>query len=221
MAKEKIIIFGTGDIAQIANYYFSIDSNYDVYAFTVDKDYINEPTYEGKPLVAFEDITTLYPPSEYKMFIALSYAKMNKVREQKYHEAKAKGYILASYISSKCTYLSQYACGDNCFIFEDNTIQPFVQIGNNVTLWSGNHIGHHSVIKDHNFVSSHVVISGHCTIESNCFLGVNSTLAHKVTIAKETLLGAGVVISKDTEEKRIYVPPRPTMLEKKSDEVTL
>lgn len=219
--KEKIIIFGTGDIAQIANYYFDIDSQYEVVAFTVDSAYIQQPEYEGKPLVAFETIVDTYPPEQYKMFIALSYAKMNRLREAKYNDAKAKGYTLVSYISSHCTYLSQFPCGDNCFIFEDNTIQPFVKIGNNVTLWSGNHIGHHSVIKDHNFVSSHVVISGHCIIESYCFLGVNSTLAHKVTIASETLLGAGAVISKSTEEGRIYVPPRTAMLEKKSSEVTL
>lgn len=221
MSKQKIVVFGTGDIAQIANYYFDIDSEYEVVAFTVDSAYIKESEYEGKPLVAFESIPDIYPPNEYKMFIALSYAKMNKVREAKYHEAKAKGYTLVSYVSSRCSYLSQYPCGDNCFIFEDNTVQPFVLIGNNVTLWSGNHIGHHSIIKDHNFVSSHVVISGHCVIESNCFLGVNSTLGHKVTVAKETLLGAGATISKDTEEKRIYVPARTVMLEKKSDEVTL
>ncbi len=221
MAKEQIIIFGTGDIAQIANYYFEIDSNYDVVAFTVDSAFLTQNEYEGKPLVAFESITDIYPPQHYKMFIALSYAKMNKLREGKYHEAKAKGYTLVSYVSSRCSYLSQFPCGDNCFIFEDNTIQPFVRIGNNVTLWSGNHIGHHSVIKDHNFVSSHVVISGHCTIESNCFLGVNSTLAHKVNIARETLLGSGAVIAKNTQEKGVYVPPRTVLLEKKSDEITL
>jgi sugar O-acyltransferase (sialic acid O-acetyltransferase NeuD family) len=221
MAKEKIVVFGYGDIAQIANYYFDIDSNYEVVAFTLDRAYIKEDTYEGKPLVAFEDIEALYPSAEYKMFIALSYAKMNKLRASKYTEAKQKGYTLVSYVSSHCTYLSQFPCGDNCFIFENNTIQPFVEIGNNVTLWSGNHIGHHSVIKDHNFVSSHVVISGHCTIERYCFLGVNSSLAHNVTIAEETLLGAGTVMSKNSEAGRIYVPARSVMLDKKSNEVTL
>lgn len=221
MAKEKLVIFGTGDIAQIANYYFEIDSNYQVVAFTVDKDYMTSDLYEGKPLVSFDDVIIKYPPSEYKMFIAVSYAKMNKFREARYHDAKSKGYTLVSYISSHCTYLSQYPCGDNCFIFEDNTIQPFVQIGNNVTLWSGNHIGHSTVIKDHNYVSSHVVISGHCVIESYCFLGVNSTVAHKVTIAKETLLGAGAYVAKNTIEKGVYVPPRSILLEKKSDEFSL
>ena len=221
MAKEKIIIFGTGDIAQIANYYFDIDSKYEVVAFTIDSAYIKQNEFEGKQVIAFENIATTHPPAEYKMFIALSYAKMNTVREAKYHEAKAKGYELVSYISSRCSYLSQFPCGDNCFIFEDNTIQPFVKIGSNVTLWSGNHIGHHSEIKDHNFVSSHVVISGHCVIESYCFLGVNSTLAHNVILAQKTLLGAGAVIAKNTEEGGIYVPPRTVKLEKKSDEITL
>ena len=213
----KIIIFGTGDIAQIANYYFKIDSENDVAAFTVDKKYIIGESFEDKPLVAFEDLKKSFPPSEFRMFIAMSYAKMNKVRQEKYFQAKEAGYELVSYISSRCSYLSQFPAGDNCFIFEDNTIQPFVKIGNNVTLWSGNHIGHHSEIHDHNFVSSHVVLSGHCIIESNCFLGVNSTIAHRVKIAKETLLGAGAVISKDTIEKGVYVPAKGTMLDKKSD----
>ena len=217
MNKQNIIIFGTGDIAQIANYYFDIDSNYQVVAFTVDKNYCNEATYEGKPLIAFEDLETIYPPNSYKLFIALSYAKMNKLREKKYYEAKAKGYELVSYISSKCSYLSQFKAGDNCFIFEDNTIQPFVKIGNNITLWSGNHIGHHSVIEDHNFISSHVVVSGHCHILSNCFIGVNSTLGHQVTVGKESLIGAGAIITKNTEEKSVYVPAKSVKLDKTSD----
>ncbi len=217
----KIILFGTGDIAQIANYYFETDSEHEVIAFTVNKEYLTEATFENKPLVAFEDIEKKYSPSEYKMFIALSYAQMNKVREEKYFEAKKKGYELVSYISSKCTYVSQFKHGDNCFIFEDNTIQPFVKLGSNITLWSGNHIGHHSVIEDHNFISSHVVISGHCKVQSNCFVGVNSTLAHNVTLAQETLVGAGAVISKSTSKGGIYVPPRTVKLDKTSDQVKL
>jgi sugar O-acyltransferase (sialic acid O-acetyltransferase NeuD family) len=217
----KIIIFGTGDIAQIVNYYFDIDSEHEVIAFTVDQAFITTNTFEGKPIVAFEEITNLYPPDDYKMFIALSYSNLNKIREAKYHEAKAKGYQLVSYVSSKCSYISQFQCGDNCLIFEDNTIQPFVKIGNNVTLWSGNHIGHHSVLHDHLFVSSHVVISGHCTISSNTFIGVNSTIGHQVTIGAGNIIGAGSIITKSTEYGDVYVPARSTKLEKKSNQIKL
>jgi sugar O-acyltransferase (sialic acid O-acetyltransferase NeuD family) len=221
MKKEQIIIFGKGDIAQIANYYFEIDSDYEVVAFTLDKEYCTENEYENKPLIPFDDLVKLYPPNKYKLFIALSYAQMNKLRELKYHEAKAKGYELVSYISSKCTYLSQFTTGDNCFIFENNTIQPFVKIADNVTLWSGNHIGHHSEIHSHNFISSHVVVSGHCTVESNCFIGVNATIGHQVQIAKETLVGAGCIITKNTEEKSVYVPAKSVKLDKTSDKFNL
>jgi len=217
----KLVIFGIGDIAQIAKYYFETDSEHEVVAFTVDKKYIDSTEFEGLPVIPFDEILVKYPPSEYKMFIALSYAKLNKVREEKYYEAKKMGYELVSYVSSKCSYLAQFKHGDNCFIFEDNTIQPFVQIGNNVTLWSGNHIGHHSVIHDHNFISSHVVVSGHCVINSNSFIGVNSTLGHKVELGKENIIGAGSIITKSTGFGEVYVPARSVKLDKSSSEVNL
>ncbi len=218
---KKLIIFGCGDIGQIAKYYFEIDSAYQPVCFTMDAAYIKEDTFEGLPVVPYEELLKLYPPAEHTIFIALSYSGMNKNRAAKYLDAKEKGYAIASYISSKCSYLSQYPAGENCFIFEDNTIQPFVRIGNNVTLWSGNHIGHHSIIEDHNFISSHVVISGHCHIESYCFLGVNSTIAHKVKIGSETLLGAGAIITKNTEFQSVYVPAKSAKLEKNSSHFKL
>lgn len=218
---EEIIIFGSGDIAQIANYYFKTDSHYKVVAFTVDREYIKDDEFEGLPVIPFDELPAKYPPSGFKMFIAVSYARLNKVRETKYHEAKKLGYSLVSYVSSKCSYLTPYQHGDNCFIFEDNTIQPFVQIGNNVTLWSGNHIGHHSVIEDHNFISSHVVVSGHCTIHSNCFIGVNSTIGHQVEIARENIIGAGSIITKSTGPGEVYVPAKSVKLDKPSSEIKL
>lgn len=218
---SKLIIFGTGDIAQIANYYFETDSEYEVCGFTVDSAYMNGDSFEGKPVINFEKIQGVYNPAEYYMFIATSYANLNKVREAKYHEAKGKGYKLATYVSSRCSYLSQFPCGDNCFIFEDNTVQPFAKIGNNVTLWSGNHIGHHSVIDNHNFISSHVVISGHCHIKSNCFLGVNATLHNNVTIEKQNIIAAGAIISKSTHENEVWVPARSMKIDKSSSEINL
>jgi sugar O-acyltransferase (sialic acid O-acetyltransferase NeuD family) len=208
MKTKKLIVFGTGDIAQLANYYFDIDSDYNVVAFTADKEYCNESTFENKPLIPFEEIVQQYSPLVHEIFIAISYAQMNKLRAQKYNEAKAKNYKFASYISSKCTYLSQYTPGENAFILEDNTIQPFAKIGNNVILWSGNHIGHHSIIEDHCFISSHVVVSGGVKIEEYCFVGINSTIRDHVNIAKESVIGAGSIIMKDTLEKEVYIPDR-------------
>jgi len=215
--KKKLVIFGQGLYTEIVHQYFTDDSDYEIVSFTVEDDYIKSDTYLGLPMVKFSEVEKLYPPSQYDMFIAVSYTNMNQLRERIYHEAKHKGYYLPSYVSSKCSFMTKYQIGDNCFIFEDNTIQPFVKIGNNVILWSGNHIGHHSTICDHNFISSHVVVSGQCTVKPNCFIGVNSSIAHGVTIENETLVGAGSCITKNTEVKSVYVPAKSVKLEKTSD----
>lgn len=217
----KLVIFGSGDIARLAHYYFTRDSDHEVVAFTVDARYRQADTFLDLPLVPFESLTESYSSREYKMFVALSYAKMNKLRAVKYVQAKECGFELVSYVSSRCSFLTDYPVGDNCFILEDNTIQPFVKIGSNVTLWSGNHIGHDSVIEDHCFLASHIVVSGHVRIRNNCFIGVNATLRNSITIAPETLIGAGAVIMKDTVEQGVYLPERARLFDKKSCEIDL
>lgn len=217
----KLVIFGTGDIARLANYYFARDSQHEVVAFTVDRQYRQQDTFLDLPLVDFENIVNHYPPREFKMFVAVSYAKMNTVRADKYFRAKELGYELVSYVSSHCTYLSDHPVGDNCFIQEDNTIQPFVKIGNDVTLWSGNHIGHDSTIGDHVFIASHIVVSGHVNVGDYCFIGVNATLRNSINIAPRTLIGAGAVIMKNTVEAGVYLPQRATLFEKKSDQIEM
>jgi len=217
----KLVIFGAGDIARLAWVYFTRDSEHEVVAFTVDQEFLKEGSFRDLPLVAFERVAELYPPSDHKMFVALSYAKMNRIRADKYRQAKAAGYDLASYVSSRCSFLTDHPVGDNCFILEDNTIQPFVKIGNNVTLWSGNHIGHDAVIDDHCFLASHIVVSGYVHICRSCFIGVNATLRNSITIAAESLIGAGAVIMKDTVEKGVYLPQRAELFKKKSDEIEL
>jgi sugar O-acyltransferase (sialic acid O-acetyltransferase NeuD family) len=218
---EKVVIFGAGDIAKLAHYYFTRDTENEVVAFTVDRAYRNADEFRDLPLVDFETIVRLYPPANYRMFIAVSYARMNKVRAGKYFQAKALGYELVSYISSRCSFLTECPVGDNCFILEDNTIQPFVKIGSNVTLWSGNHIGHDSIIEDHCFLASHIVVSGNVHIHPYCFIGVNATLRNSITIAAETLIGAGAIIMQNTIEKSVYLPPLSKLSGKKSDEVEL
>jgi len=201
---KKVVVFGTGEIGQLAHFYFMHDSQFQIAAFTADREFIKEKELLGLPVVPFDELETSYPPDKFDMFVALSYSGTNKLRAEKYFEAKRKGYELVSYVCSRSVYWGDTQIGDNCFIFENQTIQPFVKIGNNVIIWSGNHIGHHSVIGDHCFISSHVVISGHVAIGAYSFLGVNSTIRNGVTIAAECVIGAGATIVKDTVGKGVY-----------------
>ena len=200
----RLVIFGMGDIARLAHVYFTRDSEHEVVGFTVDHAYRQADTFRGLPVVDFEEVTQHFPPDAYALFIALSYARMNQLRAERFEQGRQLGYQLPSYVSSRCTLLTDEPIGDNCFILEDNTIQPFVRIGNNVTLWSGNHIGHDSTIDDHSFITSHAVIAGNVTIKSHCFVGINATIKNGVTIAPACLIGAGAVILNDTVEHGVY-----------------
>ena len=201
----KVIIFGVQDFAQLAKFYLQHDSEHEVVAFSVHKQYLPEgETFEGLPVVAFEDVEETYPASEFKFFAPMSPSRMNRLRESVYRQIKEKGYEMISYISSKATLFPGVPIGDNCFILEDNTIQPFTSIGNNVVLWSGNHIGHHSVIKDHVSFTSHVVLSGHCVVEPFSFFGVNATIRDRIHIAEGSLIAMSASITKDTEPWGVY-----------------
>jgi sugar O-acyltransferase (sialic acid O-acetyltransferase NeuD family) len=200
MAKEnKIVIVGDGEFAEIAFEYFTYDSNYKVVAFAVEKSYITKKELFNLPIVAFEEIERYYPPTEYKIFTAITFTKFNRVRTRLYHEAKKLGYNFVSYVSSKAFVWRNVKIGENCFIFENNTLQYHVEIGNNVIMWSGNHVGHRSIINDNCFISSHVVISGYCQIGEYCFLGVNSTLIDTIKIGENCFVAAGAVVTRSIE----------------------
>ncbi|WP_339847487.1 acetyltransferase [uncultured Dokdonia sp.] len=201
----EIVIFGTNDLAELAHYYLTSDSKHNVVAFTVHSKYREVNTYKGLPVVDFENLESLYPTSKFSLFAPMIGTKMNSLRESVYNEGKNRGYTFISYVSSRAT-LFENKIGDNCFILENNTIQPFVEIGNNVILWSGNHIGHHSAIGDHVFITSQVVISGHCTIESNCFIGVNATVRDGCHLKKATLIAMGACFTKTSSvENGVYI----------------
>ncbi|AIU25976.1 transferase [Pandoraea pnomenusa] len=202
---KPLVIFGTGDIAQLAHYYFTSDSDREIAAFAVDAAYRTSDVFCGLPVVDFETIAHTHPPAQFDLFVALSYAKLNGLRKARYELAKAVGYRLASYVSSRATVLNDDRIGENCFVLEDNTIQPFVEIGDNVTLWSGNHIGHHSRIGSHSFLASHVVVSGGVVIGEQCFIGVNATLRDHIRIGDRCVIGAQALLLEDAAPEGVYI----------------
>ncbi|GAA4337573.1 acetyltransferase [Variovorax defluvii] len=203
--KPQLVIFGCGDIGQLAHFYFSAESEYEVVAFTVDAAFMPGPDFCGLPVIPFEELASRLPPDQVHLFVALSYSKLNAVRKEKFLAAKAKGYRLASFVSTRASVLNDGRIGENCFIFEDNTIQPFVSIGDNVTLWSGNHIGHHSVIGNHCFIASHAVVSGGVEIGEQCFIGVNATLRDHIKIGPRCVIGAGALLLSDADPDGVYL----------------
>jgi sugar O-acyltransferase (sialic acid O-acetyltransferase NeuD family) len=198
------VIIGAGQFAEIAYEYLTHDSPYEVVGFSIGREFLDRTEIFDLPVVPFDELESRFEPARHGALVAVTYAHLNRVRTELYEETKRKGFHLCSYVSSNAFVWRNVEIGENCFVFEQNVVQYRVEIGNNVVLWSGNHIGHHTRIHDNCFVSSHVVVSGNCDIGANCFLGVNSTFADNLVIAEDTVVGAGAVVVRNTEPGKVY-----------------
>jgi len=217
---KPVVIFGAGSFAQVATVYLTKDSPRDVLAYTVDGEYLEADTFDGLPLVAFEDLLATYPPDRVDLLIATGYQGLNSVRRGIYERCKRLGYGFVTYISSRAMVMTDCPIGENTFVFEANVIQPFVEIGDNVILWSGNHIGHHSRVASHCFIASHAVISGHVTIGESCFVGVNATFRDGILVAPRCVVGAGAIVLADQQEGTVLAATATPIHPKKSWELS-
>ena len=202
---KKVIIFGTGKIAQVAYYYFSRSKQIEVCGLTVDREYVQPVTWANLPVVDFETVVTKFHPDEYEIFVALGYQELNKLRTNRCLESKNKGYKLFSYIDPNAGVPDDFKYGENCFVMTSQNIHPNVSIGNNVFVWSGSTIGHHSYVDDNCWLTSTSNIAGNVVIGRNCFLGMNSTVVDSIQIGHNCLLGASVLITKSLPDESVVI----------------
>ena len=215
----KLIIVGTGPFAQVARDYFDQLTDFEVVGFACHRQYRESESMYGLPLYELEVLPENHPPRDCQAFVAIGYSKMNKIRQSVYEEILGMGYHCPTFDHPNVSIWSSTQLGNNVFIFEDNTIQPYTKIGNNTMMWSGNHLGHHSTLGDHCFISSHVVISGSCAIGNNVFVGVNATFHDGLTIGAESLIGAGTLITKNTNPKEVYINSHTKPFPKNSEKI--
>jgi sugar O-acyltransferase (sialic acid O-acetyltransferase NeuD family) len=216
---KKIVIYGISPAAVQSHYDFANDSPYEVAAFTVHRGEIKEAERLGLPVVPFEDVETLYPPAEFGLFVAIYFNRVNQVRMKTYEQAKAKGYELVSYVSSKAMVWPGLKVGDNCMICDGANVRPFTKIGNDTFVMPGAVVGHDAVVGDHCYLAIHAVLLAGSVVEAGCVIGANSTILNGVTVARECVISAGAVINKNTKEKGVYTLPGPVLQPLPSDKM--
>lgn len=200
---KKIIVFGTGEFSDIVYYYFTHDTDIGVASFTVEPSYIDEDSFNGLPVVPFDEVERRYPPSEYGMFVAIGYRNVNRDRAAKVAAADAKGYQLASYLSTEASVPSGLTYGPNTFIMAQAVIEPYVEIGRDVIIWGSSKIGYRSRIGDHCWITC-AVLGAAVELGDHAFIGLDATVASYVSVGTGTVVGAGATILKDTKDFEVY-----------------
>jgi sugar O-acyltransferase (sialic acid O-acetyltransferase NeuD family) len=202
-----LVIFGIGEGARLATRYFEEEGRHRILAYTVDGKHKTADSFEGRDVVAFEEVVDRFPPDAVQFFVALGYSRVNGLRADKYAEVKALGYVCASYVHPANIVPPETVIGENCLILANQSIDRDVVIGNNVTIWSGCHLGDRSRIADHAWLSSHVCLNGDVVVDERCFLASNCCISPNVRLADRSFIGANALISQHTKTGAVHVVP--------------
>lgn len=197
---HDLIIVGAGETAEIACEYFRHDSPHSPVAFAVEAQHRQRDELFGLPVIDLESMTERYPPDRFAAYVAISYTALNRLRRRLFLKVKADGYACASYVSSRAFVWRNVLIGENCFIFENNSLQHHAAIGDNTTLWAGSVIAHRARIGAHAFIASGVVINGFCQVGDSCFFGARSCLADRLSVAEDSIIGMGAAVIRSIEE---------------------
>jgi sugar O-acyltransferase (sialic acid O-acetyltransferase NeuD family) len=199
----KLVILGCGNFGQTAHYFFVHDSEYEVVAFAADAQFLKGRSFQGVPLVAFEEVESRFPPEDHDLFVAVGLRDVNQKRAAKLVEAERKGYRLASYVSSRALVPKEHEVGPNTWIMETAHLHPFVKTGRNVVVWSRSTIGLNSTIGDDCWIAGGLVGES-VSVGAGTFIGLGATVASFTSVGRQNVIGAGALILKDTKDNEIY-----------------
>lgn len=199
-----LVIFGAGQIAAVAKAYIDAHGSDRVVGFTVDAHFKTTDSFEGLPLVAWDELEAAFPPECVRLLGPLSFRSLNELRRDRYLEGKRRGYAFASFVHPGA-FVSTKDIGENAFILENNVIQPFVRIGVCVMMWSGNHIGHHSRIGDYCFFGSQNGVSGGVTIGDGTFVGGQVGIGGGLSVGRSCFLADAAVVLADLPDNSVVI----------------
>ena len=212
--KKKIVIFGINNYTDIFFDYLSCEEEYEVCAYTVNKEYLTVETWNGKRVIPFEHLEEEYPPETCEVLLAIGYNHMNEGREKKFFECKEKGYQVLTYIHPSAIVLTE-KIGEGNLIMAGSIIEHGCKLGDGNIINPNVLISHNTELGNFNFVAGASSLAGNIHVGNNCMLGLNCTIRDNVTIGNYTLVGAGTYIDHSTEENSVYVPAKAVKLENK------
>jgi len=201
---KKLVIFGAGSFAEVVRYYFESDSGLQAIAHTVDGDHLREQTFQGLPVVPFEDLEKAFPPESHLLFLAIGSQRVNQVRAAKYEAVRQLGYSFASYLSSRACIMPNVVHGPNTIVVEGSLLGPFVRLGANVFIL-GSRIHHHVQIGDHCTLAE-ATLAGGVTVGTHTFFGLNACVKERLSVGSHNVIGPGAIIGQSTKDYEVYRP---------------
>ena len=202
-----LVLFGTGLAAQAVAVYLRRHTDHRIVGHTVDAAFRTADSHDGLPLVDWERLEDRFPPDRVQLFGPFSYARMNTLRRDRYHEGKARGYRFASFVHP-ASHVYADAIGENCLILEGCVVQPFARIADNVVIWSMSVVCHHVELGETCFLASQVVVAGGTAIGAECYLSAQAGVGNGLRIGRACAVLNGAFVARDLPDHSVVTGPR-------------
>lgn len=204
---RKLLVFGTGDFADVVSYVLETKLGRPIAAYTVHEKYLPASTYREKPLVAFERIREMYPPREYDAVVGMIGKHMFDQREQIFVQLRQMGYRIPNVIDpSAC--VDTRRMGEGNIILANASIEAHCQIGKGNIIWQNVVMPHHNRLGSFNNLAPSVSLSGYSKVGNHCFVGNNVCLKNRVELSDYVFVGAGTYVAQSIASKKVMVPYR-------------
>jgi sugar O-acyltransferase (sialic acid O-acetyltransferase NeuD family) len=203
MNNKRLVIVGTGMLAEQVQFYLGTLDGRAVDAYVLDAEYIRDATFGQRPVLEFAEAQRRFPPDTHEVFVAIGFTATT-ARKRWFFAARAAGYGLPSYVHRSASVAENVRIGANTLIQELAVVAPFVLMGDNLILCPQVSINHHTRVGSHCFFAPAAVVSGDADIGECCFIGANATIRDRVRVGERCVVGAGAVIMSDCPPGGVY-----------------
>ena len=211
-AGGKLIIVG---LSKTAKHVLSFVNNYGLYnviGFAVNEKYKTTETFHGLPVYTLENIEKEVGHSDFSVFVAMLWNRLNSERRGVYEYCKQKGFDMVNIVSPFAILRSPLK-GDNCWIHDYVVVQQDTYIGSDVMMMSGTLIGANSQVGSHCFFGAHSLLGGGSVIGEQSFVGINSIVFDDTKVGRKCIIGACTAVKRNMPDYSRYVT--------KSDEIVV
>jgi len=201
---RKIVIIGNGITAELLYEYLQHDDRYQIEAFSVDSQYIQDDRFFNRPVVDLANLPERYPPGDYGVLMAVGYGDLNRNRERIFARLKAMGYSIETYIHPDAKVYSPHI-GEGALIMPNALIDVFAHVGANTVVWGNCTVAHHAKVGPNCWLASGCVLSAGVEIGTNSFIGVSATVVNNVRVGSHNIIGAGALVVRNTGDFKVYI----------------
>ncbi len=195
---KKLLIFGTGKLAELVAHYFQQSERYSVVGWVSLESGESASVRHLGPIIPMDELAS-FDPAEHVAFVALDSSMGSEIRAAWADRVSGMGYQLVSYVSTSADVPAALTVQPNTLIMEGAGLQPFVRIGRNTVIGLDTRIGFHTRICSHCWLSG-AILGESVQVGERVYIGQNVTIAPFSTIGAGSVIGPGTVVTSSVQE---------------------